>query len=132
MVADYVKETSNHVMYRVVPVFHGEELLARGVTIEAYSVEDRGEGISFYVYCYNVQPGVILDYATGESRQGSLPSTSSPSQGEEAFILNTNSKKIHRENCSSVKDIAPANKKEVTQSLSELEQEGYQTCKLCF
>ena len=67
MVADYVKETDNHVMYRVTPVFIGDELLARGVHIEAFSVEDGGDGICFIVYCYNVQPGVSLDYATGES-----------------------------------------------------------------
>ena len=67
MVADYVKETGNHVMYRVTPIFVGDELLARGVHIEAESVEDSGDGIMFNVYCYNVQPGVVLDYATGES-----------------------------------------------------------------
>ena len=66
MVADYVKETGNHVMYRVAPIFVGDELLARGVHIEAESVEDGGDGIMFNVFCYNVQPGVVLDYATGE------------------------------------------------------------------
>lgn len=66
MVADYVKETGNHVMYRVTPIFVGDELLARGVHIEAESVEDDGDGIMFNVFCYNVQPGVVLDYATGE------------------------------------------------------------------
>ncbi len=68
LVADYVKETGNHVLYRVIPVFEGEELVARGVTMEGYSVEDGGEGVCFYVYCYNDQPGVVIDYATGESR----------------------------------------------------------------
>lgn len=67
LVADYVRETDNHVLYRVTPVFAGEELVARGVTMEAYSVEDQGEGVCFYVYCYNVQPGVEIDYATGEN-----------------------------------------------------------------
>lgn len=66
-VASYVDETGNHVMYRVTPDFRGEELLSRGVLIEAYSVEDKGEGICFCVYCYNVQPGVVIDYMTGES-----------------------------------------------------------------
>lgn len=66
MVADYVKETGNHVMYRVTPIFVGDELLARGVHIEAESVEDGGDGIMFNVFCYIVQPGVVLDYATGE------------------------------------------------------------------
>lgn len=67
MVADYIKETGNHVMYRVTPVFEEDNLLASGVEMEAQSVEDKGEGIQFHVYCYNVQPGVTIDYATGES-----------------------------------------------------------------
>lgn len=64
-VAHYVRRSGNHVLYRVTPVFLGEELLARGVHLEAQSVEDGGEGLSFNVYCYNVQPGVEIDYATG-------------------------------------------------------------------
>ena len=67
MVADYVKETENHVLYRVTPVFEGNNLVASGVQIEAQSVEDQGEGLLFNVYCYNVQPGVTIDYATGDS-----------------------------------------------------------------
>ena len=66
-VAGYVDDTGHHVLYRVTPDFRGEELLARGVLIEAYSVEDKGIGICFCVYCYNVQPGVVIDYMTGES-----------------------------------------------------------------
>lgn len=68
MVADYIKETGNHVLYRVTPIYEGEDLVASGVQLEAWSVEDQGEGICFHVYVYNVQPGVIIDYATGESR----------------------------------------------------------------
>ena len=67
-VVRYVERTSNHVLYRVTPVFEGENLVASGVLMEAYSVEDAGEGICFCVYCFNVQPGVVIDYATGESR----------------------------------------------------------------
>ncbi|MBR5227964.1 MAG: DNA/RNA non-specific endonuclease [Clostridia bacterium] len=67
MVADYIKETNNHVMYRVTPVFQGDDLLASGVVIEAKSIEDNGEGVLFNVYCYNVQPGINIDYATGDS-----------------------------------------------------------------
>ena len=67
MVADYVKETGNHVLYRVTPVFAGRELVARGVLMEALSVEDGGEGVCFSVYAYNVQPGIAIDYATGDS-----------------------------------------------------------------
>lgn len=68
MVTDYIKETNNHVLYRVRPVFEGDNLLASGVTIEAKSVEDNGEGIQFYVYVYNNQKGVVIDYETGESK----------------------------------------------------------------
>ena len=67
MVAEYIRETKNHVLYRVTPIFEGENLLASGVQIEAKSVEDNGEGICFNVYVYNVQPGVIIDYSNGES-----------------------------------------------------------------
>ena len=69
MVADYIRETGNHVIYRVTPIFEGDELVARGVQMEAFSVEDNGEGICFHVYVYNNQPGVIIDYATGENWQ---------------------------------------------------------------
>lgn len=71
MVADYIKETGNHVMYRVTPIFEGNELVARGVLMEAKSVEDNGEGILFCVYVYNNQPGVEIDYLTGESKLAS-------------------------------------------------------------
>ena len=67
MVADYVKETDNHVLYRVTPIFTGDNLVADGVLMEGYSVEDEGEGICFCVYAYNVQPGITIDYATGDS-----------------------------------------------------------------
>ena len=67
MIADYIKETENHVMFRVTPIFEGDNLVASGVLMEAWSVEDEGEGICFCVYAYNCQPGVIIDYATGES-----------------------------------------------------------------
>ncbi len=68
MIGDYVRDTGNHVLYRVTPVFRGRELVARGVQMEAYSVEDGGRAVCFNVFCYNVQPGVEIDYATGESR----------------------------------------------------------------
>lgn len=66
-VAQYVRESGNHVMYRVTPIFEDDNLLCSGVLMEALSVEDNGEGVCFNVYCYNVQPGVIIDYATGEN-----------------------------------------------------------------
>jgi DNA-entry nuclease len=67
MTTDYVKETGNHVMYRVTPIFEGSNLVASGVLMEAKSVEDNGEGLMFNVFCYNVQPGIVIDYATGDS-----------------------------------------------------------------
>lgn len=67
-VADYVKSTGNHVLYRVRPIFKGNDLVARGVQMEAQSVEDGGEGISFNVYCYNIQPGIRINYKDGSSQ----------------------------------------------------------------
>ncbi len=68
LVADYIKETDNHVLYRVTPIFKGSELVARGVEIEAYSVEDNGEGVCFNIYAYNEQPQITIDHATGKSK----------------------------------------------------------------
>ena len=69
MVDDYVDKTGNHVLYRVTPIFKGDELVARGVRMEAWSVEDAGTGICFDVFCYNVQPGIVIDYSTGDSQR---------------------------------------------------------------
>lgn len=71
MVANYIKSTNNHVLYRVTPVFEGNNLLATGVEIEAYSVEDKGKGIMFNVFVYNIEDGIIIDYKTGESKLAS-------------------------------------------------------------
>lgn len=95
MVADYVKETNNHVLYRVTPLFAGDNLVADGVLMEAESVEDRGESILFNVFCYNVQPGVAINYADGSSQldgtmtaaedtSSSDTSSSAPSDGQAA------------------------------------------------
>ena len=89
LVADYVKETESHVLYRVTPIFEGEELVARGVLMEGLSVEDGGEGITFCVYAYNVQPGVIIDYATGESRLEGEDQNSSGTEAGTDYVLNT-------------------------------------------
>ncbi len=66
-VADYVEQTGNHVLYRVTPIFEGDNLVASGVQMEAQSVEDGGKGVCFHVYVYNVQPGIVIDYATGDN-----------------------------------------------------------------
>ena len=82
-VAEYVRSTGNHVLYRATPVFRGKELVCRGVLLEAYSVEDKADGVSFSVYCYNVQPGVKIDYKTGKSKldEKTLPGENSASDG---------------------------------------------------
>ena len=80
MIANYVKETGNHVMYRVTPIFEGGNLLASGVQLEAYSVEDNGNGICFNVYVYNVQPGITLDYTSGANY------LTDPSLGEDDYV----------------------------------------------
>lgn len=69
LVADYVKETKHHVLYRVTPIFQGNDLVARGVQMEAYSVEDKGAGVQFNVFVYNNQPGITIDYKTGKSKR---------------------------------------------------------------
>ena len=76
-VADYVKETNNHVLYRVTPIYDGDNLVAKGVQMEAQSVEDDGEGIMFNVFVYNVQPGIKIDYKTGDSELNQDDNTTS-------------------------------------------------------
>ena len=137
MVADYVKETGNHVMYRVTPVFVGNNLVASGVRIEGWSVEDNGEGICFNVFAYNVQPGVVINYATGENRpaeDGAFPEQTEEnvSGGEEnTYILNINTKKIHKPDCSSAQSTKEENKREYTGNIEALIEQGYSRCGIC-
>lgn len=132
MVADYIKETGNHVMYEVTPVYDGDDLVASGVHMEGYSVEDEGEGISFNIYAYNVQPGIEIDYATGESREAEDSAGDSSNETQEGeYVINTNTGKFHRPDCSSVEDIKPENKKEYTGSREELTKQGYEPCGRC-
>lgn len=126
-VADYVRETGNHVLYRVTPVYDGEDLVARGVEMEALSVEDGGTGVRFHVYAYNVQPGVVIDYATGESYL-----TEADSDGtSNLYILNTSSKRFHLPTCSGAGDIKPENRQEYVGSASSLREGGYTPCGNC-
>lgn len=128
MVADYIKETNNHVLYRVTPIYDGNNLLADGVQMEAASVEDNGEGICYNVYVYNVQPGISIDYATGESSRQSEDSI----QGSATeYVLNTNSRKFHYADCSSVKDISDKNKEIYSGSRASLTEDGYEPCGRC-
>ena len=159
-VCDYVKNTGNHVLYRVTPIFDGDNLLADGVLMEAYSVEDAGEGISFCVFAYNVQPGIGIDYATGDNwaeSSGTYQSTAAPvtvetlapqpetdtavqitpespapqeSQGI-TYVLNTNTMKFHYPTCSSVDDMKEKNKQIYTGSREKVINMGYVPCKRC-
>ena len=135
MVADYIKETGNHVLYRAIPIFEGENLVASGVVMEALSVEDEGEGVCFHVYVYNVQPGVEIDYATGESWEtGDSAFSALESQAEEQeadYVLNTSSKKFHRPDCSSVDSMSEKNRQEYHGTREELIAQGYEPCGSC-
>ena len=136
MVADYIKETDNHVMYRVTPVFEGENLVASGVLMEAESVEDHGEGVKFNVYVYNVQPGITIDYATGKAVLSDADASAgtgktSGNTEKKTYVLNENTKKFHTPECSGVKDIKEGNKKTFTGSREELIKEGYSPCGRC-
>lgn len=137
-VAEYVQETDNHVLYRVTPIFEGENLLASGVVMEAESVEDDGSGVCFCVYVYNVQPGVTIDYATGnswletEDAPAATPTESASSVAEEEhYVLNTNSMKFHLPTCSGVESMSPANRQDYTGSRQALLDEGYSPCGTC-
>ena len=131
LVADYVHETNHHVLYRVTPVFENSNLVASGVLMEAQSVED--DDVLFCVYCYNVQPKVTIDYATGESHASEDTNIQETSQstGEQTYIVNENTKKFHLPSCSSVKDMNSGNKREFTGDRQELLDEGYSACKTC-
>ena len=136
-VADYVRKTGNHVLYRVTPIYDGNDLVARGVEMEASSAEDQGKGLEFHVFVYNVQPGIEIDYATGDSRRasgslGSLGSSgASGASAAQKYILNTNTKKFHYPTCRSVSQMAEKNKKAVTASRDEIIADGYSPCGNC-
>lgn len=137
MVADYIKETGNHVLYRVTPVFSGDNLVASGVHMEAESVEDNGDGILFNVYCFNAQPGIAIDYATGNSHQDdsvvadASKSTTVAEANVQTYVLNTNTKKFHKESCNSAKSMDASNKKIYTGSRQEIIDMGYEACGVC-
>ena len=160
-VADYVDATGNHVLMAVTPVFEGSELVARGVHMMAESVEDGGEGVAFNVFCYNVQPGVVIDYGTGASMleedatplpdvSGAESAPDAASEGAGAreasekgatgsdegkgvaeYVLNTNSRKFHLPSCSSVGQMSPKNREDVEGTRENLIANGYDPCKRC-
>lgn len=157
-VSDYVKSTGNHVLYRVTPVFEGDNLLANGVLMEAYSVEDAGEGICFCIFAYNVQPGIGIDYATGdnwaensaasqeaaapvvvetptpqpESTQQIVQETPVPQETQgTTYVLNTNTMKFHDPSCSSVDQTKEKNKEIYIGNREDVINMGYVPCKQC-
>ena len=151
-VADYVKTTGNHVLYRVRPIFKGSDLVARGVQMEAESVEDSGKGISFNVYCYNVQPGIRINYKDGSSQPESEVVANKNKQSKKKndrkskkskkvvadngvkvgvhYIANTNTKKFHLSTCRSVK-LMKAKNMYKSDNRKELIDSGYVPCKIC-
>lgn len=149
-VSAYVEETNNHVLYRVTPIFEGDNLVAKGVEMEAWSVEDKGAGICFNVFCYNIQPGIEIDYATGESwlsnedyqkediktdysTEEKLQSNKNSVTQQEVkeYILNTNTKKFHLPTCSSVNSMSEKNKQTVNGTIDDIKEQGYTPCSRC-
>lgn len=120
LVADYIHETNHHVLYRVTPIYKNNNLIASGVTMEAFSVEDDGKGIQFHVYVYNNQPGIHIDYLTGDSY--SLENNN-PSTLLDSFVIgNKNTKIYHHPECSYL----PAQKNQIQfKSSQEAEKSGY-------
>ena len=147
MVAAYVKETGNHVLYRVTPIFEGNNLLASGVLMEGWSVEDEGDGICYNVYCYNVQPDIIIDYSDGSNKaaDGSAPygsaaavtqqkketTQSNTSAKTNSYIANKNTGKLHYSWCSSVDQMKDTNKKYLNCTREQALSQGYDPCKRC-
>ena len=132
LVADYVQSTGFHVMYRVTPIFDGDNLVCDGVLMEAISVEDSGRGLKTCVFAYNVQPGVVINYATGEScLEGSTEEVPQETNAEVTYVLNTNSHKFHDPGCSSVSDMKPQNRQDYTGTREDLIAQGYEPCGRC-
>lgn len=145
--ASYIRQSGNHVLYRVTPVFEGSDLVVRGVLMEALSVEDNGSGLSFCVFCYNVQPGIGINYSDGESWVIEEPAVTEPEAAEpeviereipvpeenvgQQYILNTNTKKFHYPYCNSVNQMKEKNKREYTGTRDEVISQGYAACKNC-
>ena len=143
----YVRNSGNHVKYRVTPWYEGNNLVATGVQIEACSVEDDGAGICLNVFCFNVQPGVVIDYSTGESYAETVsddqpsaeitrnviepePDTFTPSDGV-TYVLNTNTYRFHLPDCQSVQDMKEKNGQEFFGTREELIEDGYVPCGRC-
>ena len=156
-IAWYVQGTGNHVLYRVTPVFEGSNRVASGVLMEAESVEDNGRGVRYCVWCYNVEPGVRIDYATGKSQADGTIMPGAPESGsstqatgdqveetpvvpadefraaesEAAYILNLGTGKFHAPHCPSVADMKEHNKFPFKGTREEALELGYKPCGVC-
>lgn len=136
-VADYIKETTNHVMYRVTPIYKGTNLVASGVLMEALSVEDNGDGVCFNVYVYNNQPGIRINYADGSSKLDDgvpFPDNSGDvvlpdGDGEVTYRINTVTGKFHKTTCTHANS---SNCVDSYLTYEELAAKGYAACKVCF
>lgn len=132
MVADHVKEENHHVLYRVTPIYREDDLVCSGVQLEGWCVECgqsrfTEDHFGFHVYCYNVQPGVLIDYATGDSTFSEIGLDSEAQD----WVLNTSSKKFHTPDCSNAQNISEKNRQEITCTREELIYKGYEPCGIC-
>ena len=137
-------------LYRVTPIFEGANLLASGVLMEAESIEDDGAGVLFYVWCYNEEPGITIDHATGQNwADGSISETdnsteenlgsASKTKGNDAqkdadvryYVLNTNTKRFHLPDCPSVADIKEKNRQDFEGTRDATIEMGYKPCGAC-
>ena len=158
-VSQYIQGTGNHVLYRVTPIYQGQNLVASGVQMEGYSIEDHGQTICFNVFVYNIQPGVLIDYETGDSRRDPDYVVPPPSPAEShapaeeetetllfstedveaeapartsiTYVLNTNTMRFHFPYCSSVNSMSERNRQDFTGTREEALALGYQSCRLC-
>ena len=140
MVADYVKSTGNHVLYRVTPVYTGNDLVAKGVLMEAYSIEDKGEGLQFCIFAHNVQPGIQIDYATGQSKlingavefeDTSVLKNYTENPDGTIYIVNIETKKFHYEDCGVAIKTKDENKESYNGTVDWLLDNGYEPCRKC-
>ena len=129
-VAEYIRESGNHVLYRVTPVFEGKNMVCTGVQMQAESVEDHGKGVSYKVFCFNVSPGREINYKTGEITITDQVAASENSF-ERTYVLNTNTMRFHYPSCSGAANIAEHNKETVHSSREELMKQGYAPCGIC-
>lgn len=147
-VAQYIQNSGNHVLYRVSPCYRGDDLVPFGVQMEAYSIEDHGKGICFNIFLYNIQPGILINYSTGESQRAQTeepandtkrsnteketPKRTEKTPSKEAtYVFNKNSKRFHYPSCPSVTEMKPKNREYFFGTREEALALGYQPCGSC-